>query len=35
MDLRSQYPIATICQVLDYPWSQVYYEAHPVSDDAD
>lgn len=35
MDLRSQYPVATICQVLDYSHSRVYYESHPTSDDPD
>jgi putative transposase len=35
MQLRQDYPVAAICQVMDYSRSQVYYEAHPVSDDLD
>jgi putative transposase len=33
--LKSEYPIATLCEVLDYPRSQVYYQAQPVEDDSD
>jgi hypothetical protein len=33
--LIKDYPIATVCRVLDYPRSQVYYQAHPPPDDED
>jgi hypothetical protein len=26
MELIEAYPIATVCQVLDYPRSQIYYQ---------
>lgn len=29
MQLSQDYPIATVCQVLNYPRSQVYYEPQP------
>lgn len=35
MQLSQDYPIKAVCEVLDYPRSQVYYEPHPVSDDPD
>jgi HTH-like domain len=33
--LSLDYPIATVCQVLDYPRSQVYYEPQPTRDETD
>lgn len=33
MQLSQEYPVATVCQVLDYPRSQVYYQARSQSDD--
>lgn len=33
MALIKDYPIATVCQVLDYPRSQVYYQARPIVDE--
>jgi hypothetical protein len=27
MQLKHEYPVAVICEVLDYPRSQVYYQA--------
>ena len=33
MQLKSAYPIATLCEVLDYPRSQVYYQAQVVDDE--
>lgn len=35
MQLSQDYPIATVCQVLNYPRSQVYYEVQPHSDETD
>jgi transposase InsO family protein len=35
MRLSQEYPIATICQVLDYPRSQVYYNPQPALDETD
>lgn len=35
MQLRSAYPIAVICEVLDYPRSQVYYQAQAEVDESD
>jgi putative transposase len=32
MQLSQQYPIATLCQVLNYPRSQVYYQSQPPPD---
>jgi putative transposase len=31
--LRGEYPVAVICQVLDYPRSQVYYEGQTAPDE--
>jgi transposase InsO family protein len=33
MDLIGQYPVTTVCQVLSYPRSQVYYPGSPQSDE--
>ena len=33
MELIETYPIATVCQVLDYPRSQVYYRPQAAADD--
>jgi putative transposase len=33
--LIEDYPIATVCRVLDYPRSQMYYQAHPPPADED
>ncbi len=33
MSLSQDYPIATVCQVLDYPRSQVYYKPQPPLDE--
>jgi putative transposase len=33
MQLSQEYPIKVVCEVLDYPRSQVYYESRPVADD--
>ena len=35
MQLIEEYPIATVCQVLDYPRSQVYYRPQAAEDDSD
>jgi putative transposase len=35
MELIETYPIATVCQVLDYPRSQVYYRPQAVEDESD
>lgn len=35
MALSWEYPIATVCQVLDYPRSQVYYEPQSAVDETD
>jgi putative transposase len=35
MELIETYPIATVCQVLDYPRSQVYYRPQAVEDERD
>lgn len=35
MHLRQEYPIATLCEVLSYPRSQVYYEAQPATDESE
>lgn len=35
MSLSQEYPIATVCQVLDYPRSQVYYKPQPPPDETD
>ena len=35
MALIEEYPTATVCQVLDYPRSQVYYQSQPVADEGD
>jgi putative transposase len=35
MALIERYPIATVCQVLDYPRSQVYYHPQAVEDESD
>jgi transposase InsO family protein len=35
MSLSQDYPIATVCQVLDYPRSQVYYKPQPPPDETD
>jgi putative transposase len=31
--LIQEYPIKVVCEVLDYPRSQLYYEATPATDD--
>lgn len=33
MELISQYPVATVCRVLDYPRSQVYYQERSLTDE--
>jgi transposase InsO family protein len=33
MQLSQEYPVATVCQVLNYPRSQVYYQSQAQSDD--
>jgi putative transposase len=33
MSLSQDYPIATVCQVLDYPRSQVYYKPQAPPDE--
>jgi transposase InsO family protein len=35
MTLIEAYPIATVCQVLAYPRSQVYYQAQPLADETE
>lgn len=35
MRLIQEYPVATVCQVLNYPRSQVYYKPHPPADESD
>jgi putative transposase len=35
MQLSQEYAIATVCQVLNYPRSQVYYEGQPRPDETD
>jgi transposase InsO family protein len=35
MQLSRDYPIATVCQVLNYPRSQVYYQPQPSADETD
>lgn len=35
MQLSQEYPITTVCQVLSYPRSQVYYEPKPPPDEAE
>jgi transposase InsO family protein len=35
MQLSQEYPIATVCQVLDYPRSQVYYKPQPPPDETE
>ena len=35
VELIETYPIATVCQVLDYPSSQVYYRPQAVEDESD
>jgi len=35
MELIETYPIATVCQVVDYPRSQVYYRPQAVEDESD
>lgn len=35
MELIEDYPIATVCQVLDYPRSQVYYEQQGLVDETE
>ncbi len=35
MRLSQEYPIATLCQVLNYPRSQVYYEPQPPPDETE
>jgi putative transposase len=32
MQLSQEYPIATLCQVLNYPRSQIYYQSQPPPD---
>lgn len=33
MELSKDYPITTVCEVLNYPRSQVYYQPRPVKDE--
>jgi putative transposase len=33
MQLSQQYPTKALCEVLDYPRSQVYYEPRPLADE--
>ena len=35
MELIETYPMATVCQVVDYPRSQVYYRPQAVEDESD
>ena len=35
MELIETYPVATVCQVLDYPRSQVYYRPQAADDESD
>ena len=35
MQLIKEYPITTVCQVLDYPRSQVYYQLQPLAEDTE
>jgi putative transposase len=35
MQLKHEYPVAVICEVLDYPRSQVYYQAQEPVDESD
>lgn len=35
MQLRQEYPVTRICQVLDYPRSQIYYQSKLVRGDGD
>jgi putative transposase len=35
MQLKSEYPVAVICEVLDYPRSQVYYQAQAPVDESE
>jgi putative transposase len=35
MQLSQEYPIVTLCQVLNYPRSQVYYQSQPPSDETE
>jgi putative transposase len=35
MELIETYPVATMCQVLDYPRSQVYYRPQAADDESD
>lgn len=35
MQLKSEYPVAVICEVLDYPRSRVYYQARAPVDESD
>lgn len=35
MQLSQEYPIATLCQVLNYPRSQVYYQSQPPPDETE
>lgn len=35
MQLSQEYPIATLCQVLNYPRSQVYYQPQPPPDETE
>jgi hypothetical protein len=32
MHLSQEYPIKVVCDVLEYPRSQVYYQPQPISD---
>lgn len=35
MHLRQEYPITTLCEVLNYPRSQVYYKPQPATDESE
>lgn len=35
MRLKVEYPIATVCEVLDYPRSQIYYQPQAVEDETE
>lgn len=35
MRLSQEYPLATLCEVLNYPRSQVYYEPQPKKDETE
>jgi hypothetical protein len=35
MQLSQEYPIATLCQVLNYPRSQVYYQSESPPDETE